>query len=227
MIALIRYQAGLLLRSNRWLGPLLIYAIFVLFTGIGGSGGQALTDGLNWSAAMLLPSVTWLTRAALTAEPPAAWACAAAAGGPYKAQLAALATALSGGIVLALVGVGYQLAKDDWPAGGTSALIKVTLSGLVSAAICIGVGSAVGAFFNPPVVRRLAVAVLGMISAVIVALLASFSPANAALRQIRSHTVSWPGAGPVVVAIVLVAVSWALSARLAARRGALISAEDG
>jgi hypothetical protein len=35
MIALIRFQTGLLLRSNRWLGPLLIYVIFALFSGIG------------------------------------------------------------------------------------------------------------------------------------------------------------------------------------------------
>jgi hypothetical protein len=229
MIALIRFQTGLLLRSNRWLGPLLIYAVFVLFSGIGGSGGQPLNDGLDWSDALLVPSVAWLTRSALTMEPPAAWACTAAAGGPYRAHLAALAAALAGGIVLALGGAGCQLAVDDWPAGGTTALIKVIAIGLVTAAICLAVGSAVGAFFNPPVVRKMGIAVLSMIGAVILALVSGVSPANAALRQIRSpsNSAAWPGVCPVLVAALLLAASWAISTALAARRRALTSGDDG
>jgi hypothetical protein len=79
VIALVRYQAALLLRSQRWVAPLLGYAALVaVSTSI---GGQSLADGLDWSAAMLVPGVAWLTRSVLTAEPAAARACVAAAGG--------------------------------------------------------------------------------------------------------------------------------------------------
>lgn len=69
MIALIRYQIGLLLRSHRWVGPVILYATGVVVIGIGGSGGQPLSTGLDWSAAVLVPTAAWLTRSALTAEP--------------------------------------------------------------------------------------------------------------------------------------------------------------
>ena len=57
MIALLRYQSANLLRSHRWILPLIAY---VLLISVGGAGsGKALTapqrvqllaDGLDWSA---------------------------------------------------------------------------------------------------------------------------------------------------------------------------------
>src|SRR5262249_52319234 len=58
--ALIRYQAGLLLRSHRWVGPVAVYAVFTWF--VGAAAQQPLSDGLRWSAAALVPLVAWLTR---------------------------------------------------------------------------------------------------------------------------------------------------------------------
>jgi hypothetical protein len=221
VIQLIRYQAGLLLRSHRWLGPLLLYAVCLVSATGGGSGG-GLRDGLDWSAAMLVPAVGWLTRSALTAEPDAARACTAAAGGPYKAHLAALVTALAGGIVLALAGAGYELATCQLPAAGGPGLASVTGAGLATAVVCVGVGSAAGALCNPPVVRRLAVSVLSTTAAVILALVAGISPAHAALRHAGSgpHPAASLAVLPLVAGIVLAALAWTVSTLLAPRRGA-------
>jgi hypothetical protein len=222
MTALLRYQAAILFRSHRWVFPLISYVLLISVAGAG--GGESLGDGLNWSAAMLLPVVALLTRTMLTAEPQAARACVAAAAGPRKAQFAVLLTGLAGGAVLALAGAVYELAT----AGGLKmlhvhpGLLGTSLAtGLGKAIICVLVGSAVGTFFNPPVIRHQAVALLSTIAAVVVALVSSVSPASAALRGSGAaiQSASWPTGVPFLVAAILLVVSWLVSASLAARRG--------
>ena len=119
MIALLRYQAANLFRSHRWILPLITYALLIS-VGAADSGQQttsierarALADGLDWSAAILLPVVAMLTRSMLTAEPAAARACVSAARGPGRAQLAALITAFAAGAVLGLAGAGYDTSDE-------------------------------------------------------------------------------------------------------------------
>ncbi len=223
MTALMRYQAAILFRSHRWVLPLIAYVLLISVAGVGGQ--ESLSDGLNWSAAMLLPVVALLTRSMLTAEPQAARACVAAAAGPRKAQVAVLVTGLAGGAVLALAGAGYELATF----GGLRKMLHLHPwllgtslgSGLGKAVICVFVGSAVGAFCNPPVIRHQAVAVLSTIAAVLVALLSSVSPASAALRGSGAaiQSASWPSGVPFLAAGILLVASWIVSASLAARRG--------
>jgi hypothetical protein len=222
MTALVRYQAAILFRSHRWVFPLISYVLLISVAGVGGAG--SLGDGLSWSAAMLLPVVALLTRSMLTAEPQAARACVAAAAGPRKAQFAVLLIGLAGGAVLALAGAAYVLVT----VGGLKmlhvhpGLLGASLAtGLGKAVICAFVGSAVGTFCNPPVIRHQAVALLSTIAAVVVALVSSVSPASAALRgsgaAIQSD--SWPTGVPFLVAAFLLVASWLVSAGLAARRG--------
>ena len=59
MIALLRYETAILLRSHRWVFPLIAYGALIL---TGTAGGRpvgppwlALADGLDWSAAMVIP----------------------------------------------------------------------------------------------------------------------------------------------------------------------------
>lgn len=228
-IALTRYQVALLLRSHRWIPPAVLYLLGVI--GLGGGGqahGAGLAQGLSWSALMLVPCAAWLTRAALTAEPRPARACAAAAGGPRRAQLAALVAALGIGACFAIVGVGWALAingvitsgppANAFEAGATASTL---FGGLGAALICLLVGSAAGAAFNPPVILRPAPAMLGTCASVVFALTWSDSPANAAVRSagygVRST--SWPPGVPLLVAIALLAITWTISAYFAARRG--------
>jgi hypothetical protein len=203
-------------------GPLAVYAIAVWFIGGGGEGREPLSTGLSWSAGALVPVVAWLTRSVLTAEPSEARACIAAAGGPHRAHLAALIAALAGGLVLGLGGAAYELATCQLPKGGAAKDAGTIVTGLAAVAICIGVGSAIGAFCHPPVVRAVAVATLATTGAVIVvALVTSISPANAAIRDAGSqpHSVAWPVGLLLIAALLLVVVSWAVSTLLAARRG--------
>ncbi len=131
MIALLRYQAANLFRSHRWIFPLITYALLISVGGAG-PGKQALADGLDWSAAILLPVVALLTRSMLTAEPAAARACVSAARGPGRAQLAALITALAAGAVLGLAGAGYELVTS----GHGTALLGPLAAGLGKALVC-------------------------------------------------------------------------------------------
>jgi len=230
VIALLRYQAAILLRSHRWVFPLISYALLISVAGIGQKQAtsevlqqQALSQGLVWSAAMLLPVQALLTRSMLTAEPSAARGCVAAATGPVRAQLAVLLTALAGGAVLGLAGAGYELATSGNLFRLTGAVLAATLaSGLGKALICAFVGSAVGTICNPPVIRHQALALLSTVGAVILALLASFSPVSAALRTSGSTAApqDWPTGMPFLAAFALLVVAWAVSALLAARRGA-------
>src|ERR1700759_2694500 len=95
---------------------------------------------LDWSGAMLVPVVAFLTRAMLTAEPAAARACVSAASGPVRAQLATLLVAFAGGAVLSPVGACYELVT----AGHQTALLVPFFAGLGKALVCVLVGSAVG-----------------------------------------------------------------------------------
>jgi hypothetical protein len=234
VIALLRYQAAILFRSHRWVFPLVSYALLISVAGADEQGSRlvlaqqqaAVSDGLDWSAAMLLPVVALLTRSMLTAEPGAARACVAAAAGPRKAQLAVLITGLAGGAVLGLVGAASVVVTTG---GAVHAILQrdpgllaATLgAGLGKAVICVFVGSAVGTFCNPPVIRHQTVALLSTVAAVLVGLVSSVSPASAALRGSGAaiQAARWPAGTPFVVAAGLLIVSWLVSAVLAARRG--------
>lgn len=219
MVALVRYQLGLLLRSHRWIAPAAVYAAAIWFIGAGGSGRAQLSAGLSWSAGALLPVAAWLTRSMLTAEPPEARACIAAASGPHRAHLAALVAALTAGCVFALGGTVYQLTTCQLPGGAADA--KTIATGVAAAVVCLCVGSAIGAFFNPPVIRAVGVGVLTTTAAVIASLVITISPANAAIRDTGalSPSAPWPVGLTLAAALVLLGLSWALSTTLAGRHG--------
>src|ERR1700691_2633895 len=191
-MALGRYQVSLLLRSHRWIPAAVIYIIGVV--GLGGVGGPAtgqgaaLGQGLSWSALMLVPAVAWLPRAVLTAEPAAARAVVAAAGGVRRAQLSALSAALGFGVALGLAGFAWEIATAGVirSASTNSVMIGATLAhlghGLIASLICLLVGSAIGALCNPPVITSPAASMLTSTAAVVLGLVWSVSPANAAVR---------------------------------------------
>ena len=214
MIGMVRYQGALLGRSVRWLPPALLFAVTVVS---GSFAGMPLADGLGWSSAMLVPAVGWLTRAALTMEPGAARACAGTAGGPRRAQLATLMVALAGGVVLAVLGAGFELATTARPRHGLGAL---AVEGVVAGVTCLLIGSAIGALCNPPLIRHRGYAMMSTAAVAIAAIAASGSPANAAIRAASAGH----GGGyhlplvPVVIAVVLAGLTWAASVLTAPRR---------
>jgi len=233
MIALLRYQTAILLRSHRWIFPLIAYGALI---SVGAAGSTTLAEGLGWGAAMLVPVLAFLTRSMLTAEPDAARACVAAAAGPVRAQLAALLTAFGGGIVLALAGAVFTLLTSESVAklphppqtvtaklSATFAHPQVLVAGLVTAVVCLLVGSAVGALCNPPLLRHPGAAMMATLAVAIFALASDVSPAGAALHESSAaqnlpQAAQWPGAVPLIAAACLAAVTWTASTYAAARR---------
>ena len=231
MTALLRYQTAILLRSHRWLFPLIGYALLIA---VGAAGSTSLAEALDWSGAMLVPVVAFLTRGMLTAEPDAGRACVAAAAGPVRAQLATLIVPLGGGALLGGVAVVFDVltaeAAARAPKSGLAGKVTaaaghpgIVAGGLLIAFICVLVGSAVGALCNPPLLRHRAVAMLSTLAAIVLALAAGVSPANAAISHTTAQAASplaanWPGTGSLIGAACLFAVTWGVSVIAATRR---------
>ena len=229
--ALLRYQTAILLRSHRWIFPLIAYALLIA---VGAAGSTSLAETLDWSGAMLVPAVAFLTRAMLTAEPDAARACVTAAAGPVRAQLATLAVPLGAGAVLGVAGAVFDVltaeAAARVPDGGLPAKVTaaadhpgIVAGGLTVAFVCVLVGSAVGALCNPPLLRHRAAAMMGTLAAVIAALAFGVSPANAAISHASAQAASplsatWPGPASLIGAVILLAAAWGVSILAAAHR---------
>lgn len=211
MSALIRYYVALLLRSGRWLPATIFYAAIV---SIGTQGSAKVGEALGYAGAGLVPSVAWLTRAALTAEPEAARHCVAGAVGPQRPHIAALAAAAIVGFVLAAGGAAGMLA-----AVGSIHPTTALTAGLLTMATCVVAGSAVGALCNPPLLIRAtwAIPIAGILA--ITVLVAAGSPVNAAIRGITpiDRAPRLPLL-PAVLVIAATVVCWTVSTYVAARK---------
>ncbi|MFC0599079.1 ABC transporter [Streptomyces palmae] len=220
MTALLRYQTALLLRSHRWMPPLVLYGAFLA---IGVRTGQPILDSLGYAAAALLPVAAWLVRVCATMEPAAARNCAAAAAGPGRVHLAGLLTALGCATVLGGVAAGFVLATGDPHSADHRVALPVAqaaAAGLLATLACALLGTAVGALGNRPVLRSPGWAVPGTLGGALLTLIAGGSPANAAVTGLVSGsqhgTVSmpwWPLAGAAAVAGGAAALTCALSSR--------------
>ncbi|MFJ9419090.1 ABC transporter [Streptomyces sp. NPDC101227] len=220
MIALLRYQAALLVGSHRWLPPVILYAAYLA---VGIQTGGPILDGFGVAAAGLLPVAVWLTRICVTNEPPAARNCAAAAAGPGRVHLACLLTATFTSLLLALLGTAFvALVSDAHFLHHRVAvpLLPATVAGLLTALACVLLGAAIGALCNWPVLRSSGSAIPAGLLAALLLLVLGASPANAALSSLvtgsEHGTVSipWlPLAGTVPIAVAAVAAACALSSR--------------
>ncbi|WP_338783776.1 ABC transporter [Streptomyces sp. DG1A-41] len=221
MTALLRYHAALLLRSQRWLPPFLLYAAFLA---ISVQAGQPVLDSLGYSAAALLPVAAWLTRICATAEPQAARGCVAAAVGPARAHVACLLAALSGAAALgtvATLGVTLLSASVASDHRTPVPLAPACGAGLLAALACALLGTAVGALTSRPLLRSRGRAVPALLLAALLSLVATGSPAQAAVRGLvtgsRSGTVPLPLL-PLAAAALVTAAALALAGALASRR---------
>ncbi|MGW1951326.1 ABC transporter [Streptomyces sp. NPDC001920] len=221
MTALFRYQAALLARSQRWLPPVILYAVFLA---VGVQVGQPVLDSLGYAAAALLPVAAWLVRICVTNEPPAARTCVAAAAGPGRAHLATLLVALAASAALGTaaivvvtlisdpVSADHQIRVARLPAGA---------AGLLAALVCALLGTAVGALTNWPLLRSTGRAVPTMLLAALLSVVATGSPAQAAVSDLvsgsRSGTVALPLL-PLVAAALLAAAAIAAACALTSRR---------
>ncbi|NUP15491.1 MAG: ABC transporter [Streptomyces sp.] len=221
MRALLRYQAALLARSQRWLPPFILYAAFL---GIGVQGGQPILDSLGYTAAALLPVAAWLVRICVTNEPPAARSCVSAAVGPGRAHLAALLVALAAAAALGtLATIAVTLISDPASADHQMRVPRLPAgaAGLLATLACALLGTAVGALTAWPVLRSTGRAVPTMLLAALLSVVVTGSPAQAAVSGLvtgsRSGTVPMPVL-PLAAAALLTATATAVACALTSRR---------
>ncbi|WP_069886046.1 ABC transporter [Streptomyces luteocolor] len=222
MSALLRYQTALLARSQRWLPPVILYAVFL---SVGVQGGQPILDSLAYAAAALLPVAGWLVRICVTNEPPAARGCSAAAAGPGRAHLASLlaaflaAAGLGACAVLAVTAISDAASTDARTAvprlaAGAAGLLAMLVSALL--------GTALGALANWPLLRSAGRAVPALLLGALLLLVTTGSPAHSVLVDLT--TGSREGEVPVSLGALAgalaaaVAAVWAACA-LSSRRG--------
>ncbi|MFD9000023.1 ABC transporter [Streptomyces sp. NPDC059582] len=221
MTALVRYQAALLLRSQRWLPPFVLYAVFL---GIGVQGGQPVLDSLGWAAAALLPVGAWLVRICVGNEPPAARGVVAAAAGPARAHLACLLVAPACATALGVAAtVVVTLISDPASADHRTRVppLPAAGAGLLAVLVCALLGTAVGALTAWPVLRSPGRAVPALLLAALLALVVTGSPAQAAVGGLVTGSQSGEvpvSALPLVAAVLLAAAATAVACALTSRR---------
>ncbi|MFD7661931.1 ABC transporter [Streptomyces sp. NPDC059788] len=221
MIPLLRYQCDLLLRSHRWLPPVLLHAAFLA---VGVQTGGPILDSYGVAAIGLLPLAAWLCRICVTNEPPAARSCTAAAAGPGRAHLAAVLTGTLSATLLAFAGTAFVTLVADPHASDHRTVVPVlpaAVAGLLAALVCVLLGTAVGALCNWPVLRRPGWSILSGLMAALLLLVAGASPANAAISGLvtgSAHgTITLPLL-PLLCTALIAAAATALSCRLSSRR---------
>lgn len=138
--ALVRYLGADVLRSQRWVAPLLAFLGGVAIFNVG--GGPLLTTYAD-TATVLLPVSVWLTVTVLNCEDPVqAAVTSVTVGGDTRLRLAKIATAWAGGAVLTTVAVLWPLVVHSYTGRATAA--DITAGGaahLLVALFGAGVGS--------------------------------------------------------------------------------------
>lgn len=213
MSALLRYQAALLLRSQRWLAPFLLYAAFV---GVGVQAGEPVLGALGYAAAGLVPVAAWAVRICLNQEPPAARTVIAAASGRSRAHLAAVLTATGAVLLVGAVTVLALTALTD-PKGAR--LPVAAASGLLAMGVCVLTGTAVGTLTTRPLVPSRGWSLTTLLLGSLLALVTPGSPAATAVSALvtAAHTTEPPFPWlPVATAPALAAAAVALACRAAA-----------
>ncbi|HEY3479340.1 MAG TPA: ABC transporter [Streptomyces sp.] len=205
-----------MLRSHRWLGPLLFYGAVMA---IGVSSGQPLLGSLGYASALLVPVAAWMVRVCVTNEPSAARACVASAVGAGRAQLGALLTALGTSAVLGGAGTALVLLVSGPHSDDLRAAVPLgaaAVAGLLAATVSVLVGTAVGALTNPPLLRGTGWSLLTTALAAGAVLVASGSPAHAAVTGLvtgsRTGAVHYP-----LLALALAAPATALACWISCR----------
>ncbi|AZM56139.1 ABC transporter [Streptomyces sp. WAC 01529] len=222
MSALLTYQAALLARSQRWLAPVILYAVFLA---VGVQSGQPVLDSLAYAAAALLPVAAWLVRICVSNEPPAARSCSAAAAGPGRAHLASLLAAfLAASALGALAVLVVTVMSDGASTNGRLPVPRVPAgaAGLIAMLVSALLGTAVGALTNWPLLRSPAKSVPTMLLAALLLLVTTGSPAQSVLTDLttgsREGSVPWPLGALAGAVVAAVAAGWAACA-MSSRRG--------
>jgi hypothetical protein len=217
MTALIRYQTALLLRSQRWLAPFLVYVAFVA---VGIRPGDPVLDSLGYAVAGLVPVTAWVVRICLVQEPPAARAVTAAAAGRLRAHLA---TILTGFLAALLVGVVTVLAVTALADRRGLTPLAAGTAGLTAASVCVLTGTAVGALTTRPLIQARGWSLAALLLGSLLALVTLGSPVRTVLTSLTTAARATPVTVPspwssLLLALILATASGSLACRATAWR---------
>jgi hypothetical protein len=147
--AIVRYVTADVVRSQRWVAPVLVYA-FVIFAV--NASSEPLLSTYAGSAAFLFPVAIWVTSIVNNAEDPVQTDISiATVGSATRLQVGKLVTALAAVGVLAAVALFVPLAIHDYP--GATAWSDVA-AGAVGHLLVAALGVSVGAFSARAVIGR-------------------------------------------------------------------------
>jgi len=148
-MALVRYLASDILRSQRWMAAFILYATGV---GIINSGGGTLLGTFAAYSVFLLVGTVWITVVALTSEDRTqAQITAVTVGGATRLRVAKLATAGIGCAIAALASAAVPVALHNYSGSTRAGDIVAGVAGLM---ITVIAGVAIGAVVTRPVIVR-------------------------------------------------------------------------
>jgi hypothetical protein len=211
VIALVRYSAADVLRSQRWVAPVLT---FLAVEAVIAAGNGTVLPTYAVSAVALLFMTTWITVVTLNVEDPIQeTVTAVAAGGRTAPRLAKMVVAYGFGLALAVVAL--VVSADGATIGHAGAGLGALLLGILA-------GVAIGALCSRPIVSRTAWAVIaGLTLCLVDALVPGLPPGRQLLENFDSDHVRDLASRLSVTAletVALVAVLVVASLRLARAR---------
>jgi hypothetical protein len=227
ILALARYRLALLIASQSWLGPVALLGVALA----GVTAGNPHADTVfNYAAAVLLPCVIWLTRAALIAEPARVYSCTATAVGTGRAHLGVVLAAAAAALLVCMTTF-VAISSLVLVSGATDAHgqdlglvqgIPVFLGGLITELTATAVGIAIAVLTNGPVLRRPAIGLFWAAIALVFAYVSPFSPAHLAFTSYEAGQKTGDAAGPwmaLLLGLMLLGACSAGAVLVAQRRG--------
>jgi len=217
VIALVRYQFTVLLLSQRYLAPLLLFLGLVAVLTSSDSG--PLTATYAAVAGAMLPCSVWLMTALVGLEERTHRSVVAtSAGGHGGVLLATVATATAGCLLLTAAGLALPLMFGTRTPGLADLAVGTTAQ-----LACAFTGTAIGLLCSPLVFRRQGYALTGALVLLLAALLGKgVSPVNILLTRLQntpdSANALVPVSVPLAAAAGLLVAATAVTQVIAGRR---------
>ena len=215
MIALVRYVGTDTLRSQRWVGPLLCFAVIDAI--IGAQTGSVLPSYAIGAAALLFITI-WLTVVVVNNEDPIQQSITeVCAGSQIQVRVAKLAVSLLIAVVLGVLGM---IAPTVIASSPTTA--SVVVAGICAQIITAVMGVTFGAICSRPIIRRRSWSVLLGVLLGLATVLIPHGPPTRQLLVLFNETGHFALGAPVVLigveTLLLAGIVTAWSLRYAQRR---------
>ncbi|MBT2394608.1 hypothetical protein [Streptomyces sp. ISL-100] len=217
MIALIRYSFAIVLHTQRYLAPLLLFTGLMGVLTVNGSG--PLPPAYASSAGALFLCSTWLTMALLSLDTaPQRAIVLVSAGRSFKVLLGSVSTVLISCLILTVLGLLFPLWVGSYDVRAADLLL-----GVVAQLACACAGTAIGVFCSRLVFARQGYALVAALALVTVGLFVQgMPPVNRLLQLMATSSDSVkllvPAGGMLAVSAAVLLISACATQYLATRK---------